>query len=139
MAFKQKLVLFENILNSADIMLNQPFMSEIDKLVKYVFEEAKILIDNTEKDEELQLWCGKVLNKTISHGYGQSYTFKSQCEISGDDFSGPIKGWLLEPEGAFEDSIIVLTCESNGLIKNPRYVCGLVMNVRDIETQLQEL
>ena len=139
MPYKQKLVLFEDILCSSEIFLNQPLASEITKLVKYVFEEVEILIDNTVKDEELQLWCGKVLNKTISRGYGQSYTFKSACEIWGDDFSGPLKGWLLEPEGAFEDSIIVLTCERNGISKNPRYVCGLVMNVRDIETLLQEL
>ena len=138
MEFKQKLVLFEGILNSADIMLNQPILSEINKLVKYVFGEPKFLIDKTDKEEELQHWCGKVLEKTISHGYGQSYIFKSECEICGDGFSKPLKGWLLEPEGCFEDSIIVLTCESNGLIKNPRYVCGLVMNVRDIETQIQE-
>ena len=139
MPYKQKLVLFEDILCSSEIFLNPPLRSEIMKLVKYVFEEANILIDNTVKDEELQLWCGKVLNKTISRGYGQSYTFKSEWEIWEDDFSGPIKGWLLEPEGAFENSIIVLTCERNGISKNPRYVCGLVMNVRDIETLFQAL
>ena len=57
MPYKQKLVLFEDILCSSEIFLNPPLRSEIMKLVKYVFEEANILIDNTVKDEEL-VWEG---------------------------------------------------------------------------------
>lgn len=141
MAFKQTLIFFENIISSDEPMFNNSFASELNKIGNYAFGKGRFqyLIDFTDKDKQLQEWSGKILNKTVSYGYGESYTFKSAFDIYGEEFSTPLKAWLLEPEGCFQDPVIVFTCENNGTIKNPLYVCGVMMDTNDLKMMLDEL
>lgn len=133
----QKLILFENIINSEAIKSNQSLKAELEKLAEYVFDEADYQIEDAkEKGDDIQGWCNDELYKAIVNDYCTAFRFKTAFEIVGEGYAGPVMGWFFEPDGALDDQIVVLTCESNGLFKNPRYVCGLLIDEDDLERLL---
>ena len=135
----QKLILFEDILNGAAIKSKKSLMDELGKLAEYVFGESGFSIENAEKKaDDIQIWSGDELYKALANDYGTAFRFKSAFVIEADGYAGPVLAWFFEPDGAFDDQIIVLTCESNGLFKNPRYVCGLLISEYDLERLLGE-
>ena len=135
----QKLILFEDILNGAAIKSKKSLMDELGKLAEYVFGESGFSIENAEKKaDDIQIWSGDELYKALANDYGTAFRFKSAFVIEADGYVGPVMAWFFEPDGAFDDQIIVLTCESNGLFKNPRYVCGLLISEYDLERLLGE-
>ena len=135
----QKLILFEDILNGAAIKSNKTLMAELGKLAEYVFSESGFSIENAEKKaDDIQIWSGDELYKALANDYGTAFRFKSAFVIEADGYVGPVMAWFFEPDGAFDDQIIVLTCESNGLFKNPRYVCGLLISEYDLDRLLGE-
>ena len=135
----QKLILFEDILNGAAIKSNKTLMAELGKLAEYVFGESGFSIENAEKKaDDIQIWSGDELYKALANDYGTAFRFKSAFVIEADGYVGPVMAWFFEPDGAFDDQIVVLTCESNGLFKNPRYVCGLLISEYDLDRLLGE-
>ena len=135
----QKLILFEDILNGAAIKSNKTLMAELGKLAEYVFGESGFSIEKAEKKaDEIQIWSGDELYKALANDYGTAFRFKSAFVIEADGYVGPVMAWFFEPDGAFDDQIVVLTCESNGLFKNPRYVCGLLISEYDLDRLLGE-
>ncbi len=135
----QKLILFEDILNGAAIKSNKTLMAELGKLAEYVFGESGFSIEKAEKKaDDIQIWSGDELYKALANDYGTAFRFKSAFVIEADGYAGPVMAWFFEPDGAFDDQIVVLTCESNGLFKNPRYVCGLLISEYDLERLLGE-
>ena len=135
----QKLILFEDILNGAAIKSNKTLMAELGKLAEYVFGESGFSIEKAEKKaDDIQIWSGDELYKALANDYGTAFRFKSAFVIEADGYVGPVMAWFFEPDGAFDDQIIVLTCESNGLFKNPRYVCGLLISEYDLDRLLGE-
>ena len=133
----QKLILFEDILNGAAIKSNKTLMAELGKLAEYVFGESGFSIENAEKKaDDIQIWSGDELYKALANDYCTAFRFKSAFVIEADGYVGPVMAWFFEPDGAFDDQIVVLTCESNGLFKNPRYVCGLLISEYDLERLL---
>lgn len=135
----QKLILFEDILNGAAIKSNKSLMDELGKLAEYVFGESGFSIEKAEKKaDDIQIWSGDELYKALANDYGTAFRFKSAFVIEADGYVGPVMAWFFEPDGAFDDQIVVLTCESNGLFKNPRYVCGLLISEYDLERLLGE-
>ena len=135
----QKLILFEDILNGAAIKSKKSLMDELGKLAEYVFGESGFSIENAEKKaDDIQIWSGDELYKALANDYGTAFRFKSAFVIEADGYAGPVMAWFFEPDGAFDDQIIVLTCESNGLFKNPRYVCGLLISEYDLDRLLGE-
>ena len=135
----QKLILFEDILNGAAIKSQKSLMDELGKLAEYVFGESGFSIENAEKKaDDIQIWSGDELYKALANDYGTAFRFKSAFVIEADGYAGPVMAWFFEPDGAFDDQIIVLTCESNGLFKNPRYVCGLLISEYDLDRLLGE-
>ena len=135
----QKLILFEDILNGAAIKSKKSLMDELGKLAEYVFGESGFSIENAEKKaDDIQIWSGDELYKALANDYGTAFRFKSAFVIEADGYVGPVMAWFFEPDGAFDDQIIVLTCESNGLFKNPRYVCGLLISEYDLDRLLGE-
>ena len=135
----QKLILFEDILNGAAIKSNKTLMAELGKLAEYVFGESGFSIEKAEKKaDDIQIWSGDELYKALANDYGTAFRFKSAFVIEADGYVGPVMAWFFEPDGAFDDQIVVLTCESNGLFKNPRYVCGLLISEYDHERLLGE-
>ena len=135
----QKLILFEDILNGAAIKSNKTLMAELGKLAEYVFGESGFSIEKAEKKaDDIQIWSGDELYKALANDYGTAFRFKSAFVIEADGYAGPVMAWFFEPDGAFDDQIIVLTCESNGLFKNPRYVCGLLISEYDLDRLLGE-
>ena len=135
----QKLILFEDILNGAAIKSKKSLMDELGKLAEYVFGESGFSIENAEKKaDDIQIWSGDELYKALANDYGTAFRFKSAFVIEADGYAGPVLAWFFEPDGAFDDQIIVLTCESNGLFKNPRYVCGLLISEYDLDRLLGE-
>ena len=135
----QKLILFEDILNGAAIKSNKTLMAELGKLAEYVFSESGFSIENAEKKaDDIQIWSGDELYKALANDYGTAFRFKSAFVIEADGYAGPVMAWFFEPDGAFDDQIVVLTCESNGLFKNPRYVCGLLISEYDLDRLLGE-
>lgn len=136
----QKLILFEDILNGAAIKSNKTLMAELGKLAEYVFGESGFSIEKAEnKADDIQIWSGDELYKALANDYGTAFRFKSAFSIEADGYAGPVMAWFFEPDGAFDDQIIVLTCESNGLFKNPRYVCGLLISEFDLDRLLGDL
>ena len=136
----QKLILFEDILNGAAIKSNKTLMAELGKLAEYVFGESGFSIEKAEKKaDDIQIWSGDELYKALANDYGTAFRFKSAFVIEADGYVGPVMAWFFEPDGAFDDQIVVLTCESNGLFKNPRYVCGLLISEFDLERLLGDL
>ncbi len=136
----QKLILFEDILNGAAIKSNKSLMDELGKLAEYVFGESGFSIEKAEKKaDDIQIWSGDELYKALANDYGTAFRFKSAFVIEADGYVGPVMAWFFEPDGAFDDQIVVLTCESNGLFKNPRYVCGLLISEYDLERLLGDL
>ena len=135
----QKLILFEDILNGAAIKSNKTLMAELGKLAEYVFGESGFSIEKVEKKaDDIQIWSGDELYKALANDYGTAFRFKSAFVIEADGYVGPVMAWFFEPDGAFDDQIVVLTCESNGLFKNPRYVCGLLISEYDLDRLLGE-
>ena len=135
----QKLILFEDILNGAAIKSNKTLMAELGKLAEYVFGESGFSIEKAEKKaDDIQIWSGDELYKALANDYGTAFRFKSAFVIEADGYVGPVMAWFFEPDGAFDDQIVVLTCESNGLFKNPRYVCGLLSSEYDLDRLLGE-
>ena len=135
----QKLILFEDILNGAAIKSKKSLMDELGKLAEYVFGESGFSIENAEKKaDDIQIWSGDELHKALANDYSTAFRFKSAFVIEADGYAGPVMAWFFEPDGAFDDQIIVLTCESNGLFKNPRYVCGLLISEYDLDRLLGE-
>ena len=135
----QKLILFEDILNGAAIKSNKTLMAELGKLAEYVFGESGFSIEKAEKKaDDIQIWSGDELYKALANDYGTAFRFKSAFVIEADGYVGPVMAWFFEPDGTFDDQIIVLTCESNGLFKNPRYVCGLLISEYDLDRLLGE-
>ena len=135
----QKLILFEDILNGAAIKSKKSLMDELGKLAEYVFGESGFSIENAEKKaDDIQIWSGDELYKALANDYGTAFRFKSAFVIEADGYAGPVMAWFFEPDGTFDDQIIVLTCESNGLFKNPRYVCGLLISEYDLDRLLGE-
>ena len=135
----QKLILFEDILNGAAIKSKKSLMDELGKLAEYVFGESGFSIENAEKKaDDIQIWSGDELYKALANDYGTAFRFKSAFVIEADGYAGPVMAWFFEPDGAFDDQIVVLTCESNGLFKNPRYVCGLLISEYDLDRLLGE-
>ena len=135
----QKLILFEDILNGAAIKSQKSLMDELGKLAEYVFGESGFSIENAEKKaDDIQIWSGDELYKALANDYGTAFRFKSAFVIEADGYVGPVMAWFFEPDGAFDDQIVVLTCESNGLFKNPRYVCGLLISEYDLDRLLGE-
>ena len=135
----QKLILFEDILNGAAIKSNKTLMAELGKLAEYVFGESGFSIEKAEKKaDDIQIWSGDELYKALANDYGTAFRFKSAFVIEADGYVGPVMAWFFEPDGAFDDQIVVLTCESNGLFKNPRYVCGLLISEYDLDRLLGE-
>ena len=136
----QKLILFEDILNGAAIKSKKSLMDELGKLAEYVFGESGFSIENAEKKaDDIQIWSGDELHKALANDYSTAFRFKSAFVIEADGYAGPVMAWFFDPDGAFDDQIIVLTCESNGLFKNPRYVCGLLISEYDMERLLGDL
>ena len=130
----QKLLFFEDIIDSTAIMFNQPLMTELEKLGDYVFGESdSVMEDVHDTKEDVQCWANDELYKAIANDYCTAFRFKSAFEIRGEGYVGPVMAWFFEPDGAFDDQIVVFTCESNGLFKNPRYVCGLLIDEYDLE------
>ena len=135
----QKLILFEDILNGAAIKSNKSLMDELGKLAEYVFGESGFSIEKAErKADDIQIWSGDELYKALANDYGTAFRFKSAFVIEADGYAGPVMAWFFEPDGAFDDQIVILTCESNGLFKNPRYVCGLLISEYDLDRLLGE-
>lgn len=135
----QKLILFEDILNGAAIKSNKTLMAELGKLAEYVFGESGFSIEKAEKKaDDFQIWSGDELYKALANDYCTAFRFKSAFVIEADGYVGPVMAWFFEPDGAFDDQIVVLTCESNGLFKNPRYVCGLLISEYDLDRLLGE-
>ena len=135
----QKLILFEDILNGAAIKSNKTLMAELGKLAEYVFGESGFSIEKAEKKaDDIQIWSGDELYKALANDYCTAFRFKSAFVIEADGYVGPVMAWFFEPDGAFDDQIVVLTCESNGLFKNPRYVCGLLISEYDLDRLLGE-
>ena len=135
----QKLILFEDILNGAAIKSNKSLMDELGKLAEYVFGESGFSIEKAEKKaDDIQIWSGDELYKALANDYGTAFRFKSAFVIEADGYVGPVMAWFFEPDGAFDDQIVILTCESNGLFKNPRYVCGLLISEYDLDRLLGE-
>ena len=136
----QKLILFEDIIDSAAMKSNKTLMAELEKLAEYVFGEEGFSIEKAgNKADDIQIWSGDELYKAIANGYCTAFRFKSAFEIQMDGYAGPVMAWFFEPDGAFDDQIVVLTCESDGLFKNPRYVCGLLISEFDLERLLGDL
>ncbi len=137
----QKLILFEDILNGAAIKSNKSLMDELGKLANYVFGESGFSIEKAEKKaDDVQIWAGDELYKAISNDYCTAFRFKAAFEIKAEGYLGPVMAWFFEPDGAYDDQIVVLTCESNGRIfKNPRYVCGLLISEFDLDRLLGSL
>ena len=136
----QKLILFEDILNCAAIKSNKTLMAELGKLAEYVFGESGFSIEKAEKKaDDIQIWSGDELYKALSNDYCTAFRFKSAFVIEADGYVGPVMAWFFEPDGAFDDQIVALTCESNGLFNNPRYVCGLLISEYDLERLLGDL
>lgn len=136
----QKLILFEDILNGAAIKSNKSLMDELGKLANYVFGESEFSIEKAKKKaDDIQIWSGDELYKALANDYGTAFRFKSAFSIEADGYAGPVMAWFFEPDGAFDDQIIVLTCESNGVFKNPRYVCGLLIGEYDLDRLLGDL
>ena len=114
-------------------------MAELGKLAEYVFGESGFSIEKAEKKaDDIQIWSGDELYKALANDYGTAFRFKSAFVIEADGYVGPVMAWFFEPDGAFDDQIVVLTCESNGLFKNPRYVCGLLISEYDLDRLLGE-
>ena len=135
----QKLILFEDILNGAAIKSNKTLMAELGKLAEYVFGESGFSIEKAEKKaDDIQIWSGDELYKALANDYGTAFRFKSAFVIEADGYVGPVMAWFFEPDGAFDDQIVALTCESNGLFNNPRYVCGLLISEYDLDRLLGE-
>ena len=133
----QKLILFEDIINGSAMKSNQALMTELGKLANYVFGESDFAIEKAAaKADNIQIWSGDELYKALANDYGTAFRFKSAFEIQAEGYAGPVMAWFFEPDGAFDDQIVVLTCESNGLFKNPRYVCGLLISEFDLDRQL---
>jgi Ribosomal protein L7/L12 len=136
----QKLILFEDILSGATIRSNKALMVELGKLAEHVFGEPDFSIEKAGgKADDIQIWSGDELYKAIANNYCTGFRFKSVFEIQLEGYAGPVMAWFFEPDGAFDDQIIVLTCESNGLFKNPRYVCGLLISEYDLDRLLGDL
>ena len=124
----QKLILFEDIINGSAMKSNQALMTELGKLANYVFGESDFAIEKAaEKADDIQIWSGDELYKALANDYSTAFRFKSAFEIQAEGYAGPVMAWFFEPDGAFDDQIVVLTCESNGLFKNPRYVCDRLL------------
>ena len=135
----QKLILFEDILNGAAIKSNKTLMAELGKLAEYVFGESGFSIEKAEKkSDDIQIWSGDELYKALANDYCTAFRFKSAFVIEADGYVGPVMAWFFEPDGAFDDQIVALTCESNGLFNNPRYVCGLLISEYDLDRLLGE-
>lgn len=115
---------FENIISSLGIMFDNNWLSEYNKLTRFVFGEDYSGELSDSDDEDFQMWCINELDKAINGGYVQRYTFKNPVDLR-EDYEGPVQGWIFEPDGAFDDKVIVFTCNSMGLFKNNRYVCGV--------------
>ena len=136
----QKLILFEDILGGAAISSNKDLMVELGKLAEYVFGELDFSIEKAgDKADDIQIWSGDELYKAIANNYCTGFRFKSAFEIQLEGYVGPVMAWFFEPDGAFDDQIVVLTCESKGLFINPRYVCGLLISEFDLERLLGDL
>ena len=135
----QKLILFEDILNGAAIKSNKTLMAELGKLAEYVFGESGFSIEKAEKKaDDIQIWSGDELYKALANEFDTAILVKSAFVIEAAGYVGPVMAWFFEPDGAFDDQIVVLTCESNGLFKNPRYVCGLLISEYDLDRLLGE-
>ena len=135
----QKLILFEKIIN-LEAIHDMTLWDELEKLAECVFDEFDYWIEDAQdKGEDLQCWCNNELSKAIANDYCTAFRFKSAFAFSGEGYSDPVMGWFFEPDGAFDDQIVVFTCESNGLFKNPRYVCGLLMDDDDLERLMGDL
>lgn len=136
----QKLILFEVILSGATIRSNKALMVELGKLAEHVFGEPDFSIEKAGgKADDIQIWSGDELYKAIANNYCTGFRFKSVFEIKLEGYAGPVMAWFFEPDGAFDDQIVVLTCESKGLFINPRYVCGLLISEFDLERLLGDL
>ena len=115
-------------------------MAELGKLAEYVFDESDFTTEKAaRKADDTQIWSGNELYKAISNNYCTGFRFKSGFELQVEGYAGPVMAWFFEPDGAFDDQIVVLTCESNGLFKNPRYVCGLLISEYDLDRLLGDL
>jgi len=136
----QKLILFEDIINGKALKSNTALMAELEKLADYVFGESGYSIEKAEATaDDIQIWSGDELYKALINDYGTAFRFKASFDIQKEGYAGPVMAWCFEPDGAFDDQIVVLTCESNGLFKNPRYVCGLLISEYDLERQFGDL
>ena len=137
----QKLILFEDIINGSAMKSNKALMEELGKLAKYVFDESDFATENVAAAvaDDIQIWSGDELHKAIANDYCKAFRFKSSFEIQADGYVGPVMAWFFEPDGAFDDQIIVLTCESDGIFKNPRYVCGLLISEYDLDRLIFDL
>lgn len=56
-----------------------------------------------------------------------------------EKFCGEVRMWLFEPDGTFDDHIVVITCMSNGFLKNENHAVGLIATDNDIENKVEEL
>lgn len=56
-----------------------------------------------------------------------------------EKFCGEVRMWKFEPDGTFDDHIVVITCMTNGFLKNENHVIGLIATDSDIENKVEEL
>lgn len=80
----------------------------------------------------------------MSREYCSVYRFKASFDDlknqgADEKFCEEVRMWLFEPDGTFDDHIVVITCMSNGLLKNKNHVIGLIATDSDIENKVEEL
>lgn len=136
----QKLVLFEEVLNGESILKSK----ETQAICNHVFGECKLSLGEFDKTDDLQFWAGDELYKAMSREYCSVYRVKASFDDlknkgADEKFCGEVRMWLFEPDGTFDDHIVVITCMSNGLLKNENHVIGLISTDSDIENKVEEL
>lgn len=93
---------------------------------------------------KLNNWAGNELNKSIVNGYCTCYTVKESFDDlrnagADEEFGGDVMMWMIEPNGAIDDQIIIITCKPNGVFKNDRYEVGVIASDNDMENKIKEL
>lgn len=140
----QTIILFENILNDVAFTANEQLKKETKAVMNHVFGDNGFVVETCDKAEQLQEWCNNQLDKAICNGYCSIYPVKTnfydvKAKRIDAEYTGPLKMWIFEPDGAIDDQIVVITCEYHCLFTNNRFIVGVIGSTSDLERVIGEL
>lgn len=133
----QSIVLFEHVLDGERILTSP----EINKLLRYFYEQAKPSVVRTNYTDDLQFRVGHELYEADDNEENVIYPFKTSLEemrtddpiIHNGEYSGPLNVVSFKPDEHVEKDFLAITCKwHDELFRNDSYDLGLIDDTDDL-------